>query len=239
MAGAYIDMVQLAEGTAVLYPRRALMHKIDLLRMADIAVCPGGILLELAWAQGRTEAFFAFAKEEGFTAIEVSEGTYGLPERDKLVLIERAARLGFRVISAVGKNLLEDDNPLPPVDCIAMIRQECNAGAWKIALPGGGGKGISIDAAHGMMSEELLEVLATEFGVSSLLFDASQTSTQLRLQQHYGTLVNIRNVSPDKILAVAAMRCGIHPDTTRAELPEGLQNTVTPVWDISPTFAAV
>ena len=63
LSGPYIDTVKFGWGTSVLYPPQTLMDKITLLRTAGIAVCPGGTLLEIAWANARTEAFFAFAEE--------------------------------------------------------------------------------------------------------------------------------------------------------------------------------
>ena len=69
LGGSYIDIVKFGWGTSVLYPLQTLMDKITLLRAAGIAVCPGGTLLEIAWANSRTEAFFAFAEEAGFTTI--------------------------------------------------------------------------------------------------------------------------------------------------------------------------
>ena len=39
--------------------------------------------IEIAWANARTEAFFAFAEEVGFTTIEVSDGTYDVPRRGR------------------------------------------------------------------------------------------------------------------------------------------------------------
>ena len=54
LSGPYIDTVKFGWGTSVLYPPQTLMDKITLLRTAGIAVCPGGTLLEIAWANART-----------------------------------------------------------------------------------------------------------------------------------------------------------------------------------------
>ena len=93
LSGPYIDTVKFGWGTSVLYPPQTLMDKITLLRTAGIAVAQAE-RFEIAWANARTEAFFAFAEEVGFTTIEVSDGTYDMPRRVKLALIARCtARL--------------------------------------------------------------------------------------------------------------------------------------------------
>ena len=118
------------------------------LAAAGIAVCPGGTLLEIAWANARTEAFFAFAEEVGFTTIEVSDGTYDMPRRVKLALIAHAARLGFRVVSEVGKNP-EDDVRLTSAQRVALVRQKLEAGAWKVIVEGRESGTVGIYDARG------------------------------------------------------------------------------------------
>jgi phosphosulfolactate synthase len=218
----YIDVVKLGWGTSALYPPRLLVNKIALLRSAGIAVCPGGTLLEIAWAQARTEAFFAFARDVGFSTIEISDGTYAIPRRVKLALIARAARLGFCVVSEVGKKSPAEDAKLTPRQRMDCVRQELEAGAWKVILEGRESGTVGIYDAAGAVQDDLVEMLVMTFGVLPLIFEAPQKSQQVWLMQHYGALVNLGNVSPEEVVAVATLRCGLRSDTARPALSEVL-----------------
>ena len=239
LAGSYIDVVKLGWGTSVLYPPQVLADKLALLRQAGIAVCPGGTLLEIAWAQARTEAFFAFALETGFTAIEVSDGTYALPTRAKLALIERAAHLGFRVVSEVGKKLPEADAKLTLAHRIAMVRQELAAGAWKVILEGRESGTVGIYNARGVVQDDVADALVAELGVTSLVFEAPQKSQQIWLLRHYGPQVNFGNVPPEEVLSVATLRCGLRADTAKPVCPGGLEDLQEQKWAAPPQLVAV
>jgi phosphosulfolactate synthase len=223
LSGSYIDVVKFGWGTSVLYPPQTLMDKIALVRAAGIAVCPGGTLLELAWANARTEAFFAFAEDVGFTTIEVSDGTYNMPRHVKLALIERAVRLGFRVVSEVGKKNPENDAQLTSVQRVAMVRQELEAGAWKVIVEGRESGTVGIYDAHGAVQGELADALVAALGVTSLVFEAPQKSQQVWLIQRYGAQVNFGNIPPEEVLSLTTLRCGLRSDTAMPALPEVLQ----------------
>lgn len=227
LSGPYIDTVKCGWGTSVLYPPQTLMDKITLLRTAGIAVCPGGTLLEIAWANARTEAFFAFAEEAGFTTIEVSDGTYDMPRRVKLALIAHAARLGFRVVSEVGKKNPEDDVRLTSAQRVALVRQELEAGAWKVIVEGRESGTVGIYDARGVVLGELADALVAAVGVISLVFEAPQKSQQVWLIQRYGAEVNLGNIPPEDVLSVATLRCGLRSDTARPALPAVLQEEWT------------
>jgi phosphosulfolactate synthase len=226
----YIDVIKLGWGTSALYPLHLLVNKVALLRSAGIAVCPGGTLLEIAWAQARTEAFFAFARDVGFTTIEVSDGTYAMPRRAKLDLIERAARLGFCVLSEVGKKSPAEDAKLTPRQRVECIRQELEAGAWKVILEGRESGTVGIYDAAGKVQDDLVETLVTAFGVLALIFEAPQKSQQVWLMQHYGALVNLGNVPPEEVVSVTTLRYGLRSDTASAALPEVLQGSAEQEW---------
>lgn len=233
LVGPYIDIVKLGWGTSVLYPSQTLLDKIALLRAARIAVCPGGTLLEIAWANARTEAFFAFAEEVGFTTIEVSDGTYTMPRCAKLGLIEHAARLGFRVVSEVGKKNPEEDACLTSAQRVAQVRQEREAGAWKVIVEGRESGTVGIYDARGAVQSDLADDLVAALGVTSLVFEAPQKAQQVWLIRHYGAQVNFGNIPPEEVLSVATLRCGLRSDTARPALPAVLQDEAwTPSWQL-------
>src|SRR3712207_4578252 len=63
VCGEYVDIWKFGWGTAYLDP--GLAEKLALLRERAVLGCTGGTLLEVAWAQGAVEEFFAWAGEAG------------------------------------------------------------------------------------------------------------------------------------------------------------------------------
>ena len=72
-----------------------------------------------------------------------------MPRRVKLALIAHAARLGFRVVSEVGKKNPEDDVRLTSAQRVALVRQELEAGAWKVIVEGRESGTVGIYDARG------------------------------------------------------------------------------------------
>jgi len=66
-----------------------------------VLASPGGTLLEIAWAQGRTSEFLSWAADAGFPCVEVSAGTVPMEDAAKRDLIAAAAER-FIVLAEVG-----------------------------------------------------------------------------------------------------------------------------------------
>src|SRR5262249_49249592 len=62
-AGAYVDVWKF--GWGISYLDQNLPAKLELLARHRVLACPGGTLLEIAWAQGRATAFFDWARASG------------------------------------------------------------------------------------------------------------------------------------------------------------------------------
>ena len=92
-------------------------------------VC-GGTLLEVAELRGKLDAYRSWLSEQGFTSVEVSDGTIEMSRERKLEIIELFAR-DFRVLSEVGS---KDDTQamFAPYQWVAWIKEERAAGAWKV-----------------------------------------------------------------------------------------------------------
>src|SRR5262249_35499504 len=98
-AGEHVDIVKLGWGTS--YVTSNLADKLRLYRSLDVEVVCGGTLPEAAEARGRMEAYRSWLSHQGFTCVEVSDGTIDMPRERKLELIDSLAR-DFRVLSEVG-----------------------------------------------------------------------------------------------------------------------------------------
>ena len=75
MGADYIDFHKLSFGTSALYRPEILEQKIELVTSYGVDIYPGGTFLEVAVTQGKLDNYLTRAKELGFTAVEISDGT--------------------------------------------------------------------------------------------------------------------------------------------------------------------
>src|ERR1700727_2606761 len=73
VAGAYVDIVKLGWGTALVSAN--LRPKLERYAAHGVPVMLGGTLTELAIKQGRVEGLIAWLRELGLRHVEVSDGT--------------------------------------------------------------------------------------------------------------------------------------------------------------------
>ena len=139
-AGAFVDIVKLGWGTA--YVTNNLEKKIALYRSFDTPVVCGGTLFEVVYARGQLDEFKALARSStGFAHVEISDGTIDIPRERKLELIADFAR-DFTVLSEVGSK--DAEVVFAPYQWVEWIKEELEAGAWKVITEGreGGTAGI-------------------------------------------------------------------------------------------------
>jgi phosphosulfolactate synthase len=127
-SGSLIDVWKFGWGTAYIDP--ALTEKLALLSSADVRTCLGGTLLEISWAQRKTQECLDWAAEVGFDAVEVSRGVAPMTVSEKRELLCRAAK-SFEVLSEVGSK--HPDEVLTPDDWTSEVAGDLAAGArWVI-----------------------------------------------------------------------------------------------------------
>jgi phosphosulfolactate synthase len=238
LAGAYIDFLKLGFGTSVLYPRSLLQNKINFLREHDIHVYPGGTLLETAVLQNRWKEFLRQAKNLGFSAIEVSDGTIVMDRKLRQQLIQEARNLGFLVLSEVGKK--ESGIHLPVEEQLDLIQHDLDAGVFKVIIEGReSGKSVGIFEANGSIRRDDMERLANRLrSVDSIIWEAPLKSQQEELIARFGVNVNFGNLQPWDIMSVESLRRGLRSDTLRLAVDsEGKQSlTETPLILPAPLF---
>ncbi len=138
-AGAYVDIVKLGWGTG--YVTQNLERKLALYREANIPVVCGGTFVEAVWARGRLDEFRAWLSGHGLTHVEISDGVVDMPREQKLELIADLAR-DFTVLSEVGSK--DAEVVFAPYQWVEWIKEELDAGSWKVITEGreGGTAGI-------------------------------------------------------------------------------------------------
>ncbi|MBA2294267.1 MAG: phosphosulfolactate synthase [Actinobacteria bacterium] len=209
-AGEFVDIVKLGWGTS--YVTLNLEKKIALYRSFETPVVCGGTLFEAVYARERIDEFKQWLVEHRFSHVEISDGTIEIPRERKLELIADFAR-DFTVLSEVGSK--DSEVVFAPYQWVAWIKEELEAGAWKVITEGREGGTSGIFRADGDMRTGLLDEIAHEISVESLLFEAPTKSSQAWFVKHFGSNVNLGNIPPDEVIALETLRLGLRADTLK------------------------
>jgi phosphosulfolactate synthase len=212
-AGRFIDIVKLGWGTA--YVTQNLGRKLDVLRAAGKPVVIGGTFLEAVIAQDKVGEYKQWLNELGITHVEVSDGVIDLPRERKLELIAELAR-DFTVLSEVGSK--DSEAVFAPYQWVEWIKEELAAGAWKVIMEGREGGTAGIYRPTGEMRTGLVDEIAHEVAISSLIFEAPTKSAQAWFVRHYGSSVNLGNIPTDEVIALETLRLGLRADTLKEVL---------------------
>jgi phosphosulfolactate synthase len=216
VAGEFVDIVKLGWGTAVATGN--LEQKLARYREHGIPAMLGGSLTELAIAQGRLEELAAWVQQLGLEYFEISDGTIALEHDRKLELISRLAR-DFTVLSEVGSK--DDTGAItPPYLWIEQMRQELDAGAWKVIAEGRESGTAGIFRPSGEVREGLIDEIVHSIEWTSILFDAPRKDQQVWFVRRFGPDVNVGNVPVDEVLALETLRLGLRSDTMGVERRE-------------------
>jgi len=214
-ASEYIDIIKLTFGTSAFYDKEFLKEKNTIITSAGIDVMPGGTFLEIAIWQKEFEAYLDRAKELGFSAIEISDGTIDIDLKTRKSAISTARNWGFKVITEVGKKDPKEAIPLSQVH--RLIEEDLSNGAVKVIIEAReAGKGVGIFDADGKIKQDEVEgIIAGVKDIDTLMWEAPIKNQQQALIIRCGTNVNLGNIPPDEILALEALRQGVRGDTLK------------------------
>jgi phosphosulfolactate synthase len=209
-AGEFVDIVKFGWGTS--YVTNNLEKKISLYRSLETPVVCGGTLFEAVFARNRLDDFKSWLVENRFSHVEISDGTLDIPRDRKLELIEEFAR-DFTVLSEVGSK--DSDVVYAPYQWVQWIKEELEAGAWKVITEGREGGTAGIFRSDGDMRTGLIDEIAHEISVDEVLFEAPTKSSQAWFVKHFGPNVNLGNIPPEEVIAVETLRLGLRADTMK------------------------
>lgn len=211
--GAMVDVWKFGFGTAYVDPTVA--SKIEILGRHRVKACPGGTLLEAAWLQERTEAFFDWAAGLGFDCVEVSRGATGLPFASKRELIVGARLRGFEVFAEVGSK--DPRHEALPHEWVDEARRDVDSGASWLVAEGRDSGTAGLYDRDGSTRSELVDALETLADETPVIYEAPRREQQAWLINRLGANVNLANIAPDEVLAVEALRLGLRVDTMAKE----------------------
>jgi phosphosulfolactate synthase len=207
-SGDYIDIVKLGWGTA--YVTKNLERKLDVLRGKAVVV--GGTFFEIAFLKDKLDDYKSWLQGLGLRHVEISDGTISVPRERKLEAIADFAR-DFTVLSEVGSK--DSSVEFETEEWTRWLREELDAGAWKVITEAreSGSAGI-FDAAGGMRTE-LIGEIADAVGVEHLVFEAPTKASQAWFVKRFGPTVNLGNIPPDEVIPLETLRLGLRGDTLR------------------------
>ncbi|MFN2627725.1 MAG: phosphosulfolactate synthase [Gaiellaceae bacterium] len=211
--GEFVDIVKLGWGTS--YVTNNLEKKIALYRHFETPVVCGGTLFEAVYGRDRIEEFKAWLTEHRFSHVEISDGTLEIPRERKLELIEDFAR-DFTVLSEVGSK--DSDVVFAPYQWVAWIKEELEAGAWRVITEAREGGTAGIFRKDGDMRTGLIDEIAHEIAVEDLIFEAPTKSSQAWFVKQFGPNVNLGNIPPEEVIPLETLRLGLRGDTLKEVL---------------------
>jgi phosphosulfolactate synthase len=209
--GVYIDVVKLGWGTAYVTPN--LRRKLEVLKEKPVVI--GGTFFEVVYVKGKIDEYKRWLADLGLTHVEISDGTVEIPRDEKLELIADFAR-DFTVLSEVGSKDTEVN--FAPYLWVQWIKEELEAGAWKVITEAREGGTAGIFRPTGEMRTGLIDEIVHEIDVSNLIFEAPTKASQAWFVKQFGPTVNLGNIPPDEVIPLETLRLGLRGDTLKEVL---------------------
>jgi phosphosulfolactate synthase len=210
-SGVYIDVVKLGWGTAYVTPN--LRRKLEVLR--DKPVVIGGTFFEVVYVKDKVDEYKRWLADLGLTHVEISDGTVEIPRDEKLELIADLAR-DFTVLSEVGSK--DSDVNFAPYLWVQWIKEELEAGAWKVITEARESGTAGIFRPSGEMRTGLIDEIVNEVAFADLIFEAPAKSAQAWFVKEFGPTVNLGNIPPDEVIPLETLRLGLRGDTLKEVL---------------------
>jgi len=210
-AGGHIDIVKLGWGTAYVTPN--LQRKLEILRGKKVVI--GGTFFEAVWSRGKVDEYKRWLGELGLTHVEISDGAVEMPREEKLELIADLAR-DFTVLSEVGSK--DAEVVFAPYEWVQWIKEELEAGAWKVITEAREGGTAGIFRPTGEMRTGLIDEIVHDVSPDDLIFEAPAKSAQAWFVKHFGPEVNLGNIPTDEVIPLETLRRGLRADTLKEVL---------------------
>jgi phosphosulfolactate synthase len=209
-AGEYVDVVKLGWGTS--YVTGNLEKKIALYRSLDTPVVCGGTLFEAVIGRGKLDDYRHWLVENRFSHVEVSDGTIDLPRERKLELIAELAE-DFVVMSEVGSK--DSEVVYAPYQWVEWMREDLDAGAWKVITEGREEGTAGIYRRDGDMRTGLIDEIVHGIEVGDIVFEAPTKASQAWFVRKFGPEVNLGNIPPEEVIPLETLRLGLRAETLK------------------------
>ena len=213
LGGAYIDLAKIKTGTARFYPRKQLVKKLKLYQKNAIQPFLGGQFHEYVFATQGAKALPKYYEESlalGFEAIEISDNTVPLTDKERRSQIRAAVKAGLIVYGEVGSK----DTLSNPALLIGQAEICFEAGA---AL-------VLVEAAElvekGKLRKKTIDLLVKSLDMSRVMIElpgpwisdvrsCDIEDMKKALVNALGPDINLANVPPSSIIDTEATRTGL------------------------------
>jgi phosphosulfolactate synthase len=219
LSSSHIDFWKFGFGSAAVCPADVMSAKVALCQEYGVLAYPGGTSLEIAVAQGIWKEYLDALWDGGIRAVEVSDGTIPLPLKQRRELIRTARKLGFTVLSEVGKKKAGVYFPVPTM--AQYVQNDLNSGAHYVIVEGReGGKEVGVFDAKGNVREDDVQQLVEILGplATRLIWEAPLSAQQVYYVSQFGHKVNLGNIQPLDVVKLECLRRGLRSDTLRIGL---------------------
>ena len=213
----YTDLVKLGFGTSLLTP--GLEKKIRVYKNAGCIPYFGGTLFEAFVVRNMFREYIDLLDKYEINMVEVSDGSFDIEHERKLDYIERLASRGT-VISEVGSK--KKDVVYSPVEWASMMKSELEAGSEKVIAEARESGTIGIYNDDGSVNMPVINAISENVNLENVIWEAPIKTQQVWFIKHFGANVNLGNISPNEIIPLESLRCGLRGDTFFQFLPEEL-----------------
>ncbi len=190
-----------------------LERKLEVLREKPVVI--GGTFFEVVYARDKLEDYKRWLTRHGIAHVEISDGTVEIPRDRKLELIAEFAR-DFTVLSEVGSK--DSEVVFAPYEWVQWIKEELEAGAWKVVTESREGGTAGIFRPSGEMRTGLVDEIAHSVDFHDLVWEAPTKASQAWFIKHFGPEVNLGNISPEEVIPLETLRLGLRGDTLKEVL---------------------
>lgn len=220
-AADYVDFLKLSFGTSAFYTEETLRKKIEITTGAGVDIYPGGTFLEVTVWQDRYQEYLDRAKQLGFTAVEISDGTIEMSNETRTDCIKRAVDAGFKVVSEVGKK--SPDEKIAVAEMHRLIAQDLEMGSMLVIVEAReGGKGIGVFDKSGAVEEgEVDQIISGVDDLDKLMWETPIKNQMQYMIMRFGINVSLGNIPTTDPLALEALRQGLRGDTLKQAVSQG------------------
>ncbi len=208
VAEPYIDIVKLGFGTSFVVSN--LREKLKLYREADVPVYFGGTLFEAFVIRDQFEDYIQAIKDYNMNFAEVSDGSIEISHEEKCHFIKELSK-HVTVLSEVGSKDIE--TIIPPYKWIELMKEEVEAGSWKIIAEARESGKVGIYRETGEVRMGLVDEILTQIPEERIIWEAPRKAQQVWFIDLIGANVNLGNIAPDEVIPLETLRVGLRGDT--------------------------
>lgn len=218
-AGDYIDVVKFGFGTSLI--TKDLKKKIKIYKEAGIRPYFGGTLFEVFAIRDKLDDYQRYLEENEIDLLEISDGSMKMEHHVKIKYITEFKK-HFTVLSEVGSK--QAGVEIPTKQWIQMMKDELEAGVWKVITEARESGNIGIYNPDGSANMVLIEDILEQISQEQILWEAPIKKQQVWFIKLLGADVNLGNIATNEVIPLETLRLGLRGDTFFQYLPDDLKS---------------